>query len=533
MNPRSAAAALAPDSPPRWLLVPALLPVAFYLAAEWQATGSVLGLPLDDSFIHLQFGKSLAAGEGLAYNPGEQVGGSTAPLWTALVSLLFFLPGPVIAWTKLLGIALHLGVVAATWRLARELGLPRGLATLAAALTAGTYWLVWSALSGMEIPLFTLLTLSGLVLQVRERREPRRLPLSFALFAAAALARPEGLLLLALAAVDRLLVVEPGAGGWSLAAPPWRAIGRGLLLAVLIVAPTAWAYQAMGGSPLPSTFAVKAGAGPRLLPDLRYVHLVLGILMKPQPWMTLLAGVGVVRLAERLGSKEDRGLLPGLWVLGLPVAYSLLSPPGASPLVGNFGRYFFPLFPPLVVLGVLGLAPLAAALAGGAGRSPRRFALAAAATALLVAPSLVSLVKNARFYATNVANLEASDVTLGRLLAARVPAAAVVAVEDIGAIKFLAPQRVVDLVGLVSPAVLSAAREARSPSDPAGDRGVAALLEREQPDLVAAFTNFRPRLFGDPGRFRPLVRLPVPENITMAGDELVLYATPWCRFEIR
>ena len=519
------------DRVPWWLLAAALVPVVFYLAAEREMTGGLLGLPLDDSYIHLQFARSLAEGEGLAYNPGERVSASTAPLWTALVSLLMFLPGSAVGWTKVAGVALHLGVVAATWRLARELGLARGLAHLAAALAASTYWLVWSALSGMEVSLFTLLTLGGLVLHLRERREAARPPLAFAVFAAGALARPEGMLLLALAAADRLLVVERPEAGPRLATPPWRAIARGLLLALLVVAPTAFVYWQVGGSPLPSTFAVKAGAGPHLEPDLRYLHVVLGILLKPQPWMVLFAGAGLVRLAGRLGTREDRGLLPALWVLGLPVAYSLLSPPGGSPLVGNFGRYFFPLFPPLIALGLYGLAPLAE-LVTGRQKSPARLALAAALVALLAAPSLVSLSRNARFYATNVANLEASDVKLARLLAVRVPAEAVVAVEDIGAIKYLAPQSVVDLVGLVSPELLAAERAARSASDPRGDWGVSTVLERERPDLVAVFTNFRPRLFNDPGRFRPLARFPVPDDITMAGDELVLYATPWCRFEV-
>lgn len=519
------------DRVPWWLLALALLPVALYWMAEWKATGGWLGLPLDDSYIHLQFARSLAEGEGLAYNPGERVSASTAPLWTALVSLLLWLPGSAIGWTKVAGVVLHLGVVAATWRLARELGLSRGFAYLAAALAASTYWLVWSALSGMEVSLFTLLTLWGLVFHLRERRDAARPPLAFALFAASALARPEGMLLLALAAADRLLVVERPEAGPRLVRPPWAWIARGLLLAFLIVAPTALVYWLVGGSPLPSTFAVKAGADPRFAPDLRYLHVVLGILLKPQPWMVLFAGAGAVRLAERLGTREDRGLLPALWVLGLPVAYSLLSPPGGSPLVGNFGRYFFPLFPPLIALGFLGLAPLAELLTGRQ-RTSVRLALVAALVALLAAPSLVSLVKNARFYVTNVANLEASDVKLARLLAERVPAKAVVAVEDIGAIKYLAPQRIVDLVGLVSPAVLAAERAARSPGDPQGDWGVATILEREKPDLVAVFTNFRPRLFNDPGRFRPLARFPVPDNITMAGDELVLYATPWCRFQV-
>src|SRR5687768_397605 len=87
----------------RWLAL-ALLPCLGYLGAELYLLDGRLGLPLDDSFIHLQFARNLAAGDGLAYNPGERVTGSTAPLWTALLSLGFLLPGEPLAWAKVTGV---------------------------------------------------------------------------------------------------------------------------------------------------------------------------------------------------------------------------------------------------------------------------------------------------------------------------------------------------------------------------------------------------------------------------------------------
>src|SRR6188508_1482835 len=130
-----------PDSsPPRWLMPAAVVACLVYLGAELFLVGG-LGFPLDDSWIHLQFARNLAAGRGLSYNPGELVTGSTAPLWTALLALLLPLPGSVVVWTKLLGVLLYLGGIDAVWRLARELGLGRGLAALAAGLTLATSWL--------------------------------------------------------------------------------------------------------------------------------------------------------------------------------------------------------------------------------------------------------------------------------------------------------------------------------------------------------------------------------------------------------
>src|SRR5579872_2987679 len=159
-----------------------------YLLAEIARLKGGLGFPLDDSWIHLQFARNLAAGAGLSYNPGELVTGSTAPLWTALLAILLYLAG-----------------IDATWRLARELGVGRGLAAVAAGLTLSTSWLVWAALSGMEVPLFVLLSLWGMILHLRERSRPDLPPLSLAVLAVAVLARPEALLLLLLAGVDRLL----------------------------------------------------------------------------------------------------------------------------------------------------------------------------------------------------------------------------------------------------------------------------------------------------------------------------------------
>src|SRR5436305_6782441 len=328
------------------LLVAGAVVCLRYLLAEIARLQGGLGLPLDDSWIHLQFARNLARGLGLSYNPGHLVTGSTAPLWTALLSLLFLLPGNVIAWTKALGIALHLAGIDATRRLARELGLSPGLAALAAGLTLATSWLVWSALSGMEIPLFILLSLWGMILHLRERADPNRPPLSPAVLAVAVLARPEGVLLLLLAFLDRLLVFagDPAPSGttrWR--RPSFRVLLTGAGLAACAVAGSFLFYGWAGGSVLPTTYAAKGGGEVRhLLPDFRYLSNVLGLFFRPQPWATLLAAGGAVGLAGRLGTPRDRGLLPALWLFGLPLAYSLLTP-GPNKMLGNFGRYYFPL----------------------------------------------------------------------------------------------------------------------------------------------------------------------------------------------
>ncbi len=508
------------------LLAAGLVACLRYLFAEIGRLRGELGLPLDDGWIHLQFARNLAHGAGLSYNPGELVTGSTAPLWTALLSLLFPLPGEVILWTKVLGILLYLGGIDATWRLGRELGLGRGLAALAAGLTLATSWLVWSALSGMEIPLFILLSLWGMILHLRERarpEQPQRPPLSFAVLAVAVLARPEGLLLLLLALLDRCLAFE---GGCRWRRPSPRALFAGAALAACALAGPILFYVWAGGSVLPTTYAAKGGGGLRLLPSFHYLANVLGVFFRPQPWMTLLAGAGAVRLAGRLGTSRDRGLLPALWLLGLPLAYSFLTP-GPTRMLGNFGRYYFPLFPVLVVLGALGLQPAVRSLGSRLRSRGLRTGLAAPAVLLLLAPSLITLVQGERFYVQNVANVQESDVAVARWLAGRVPPEAVLAVNDIGAIRYLLPNRVIDLASIATPEIGREVRRSAARGVPWNDALLAAVVRR-RPDYLVVFPDWFPVLARD-RRFRPIHRLPIPGNITMGGDEIVVYETPWTR----
>ncbi len=533
-------------SPLPWLLAAGFAVCLVYLGVEAFILSGDLGFPLDDSWIHLQFAKNLADGGGLAYNPGERVTGSTAPLWTALLALLFYLPGSLVLWTKALGVALHLLGLRAIWLFARELDLSEAGAAVAVSFAAATTWLAWSALSGMEVPLFVLLSVGGLILHTRERRDPPRPPLSIGVFGLSILARPEGALLLVLALADRLLVsfarrpAEPAVASdgetplrWRPA--PWRSAVLGLLLAACALIGPLVFYKVVGGSFLPTTFSAKGAELHGLLPDLQYAATILGILFRAQPWLTLLAGAGVLALIERLGTERDRGLLPALWLIALPLAYSTISPTGRGPLAGNFGRYYFPLMPVVVVLGVLGLERAAAAIgsrvrfefAGPRASLPLRAIL----LGLLAWPTLAGLWRGPLVFAQNVANVQDSDVFVARWLADRLPPEAVLAVNDIGAIKFLLPNRVIDLVGIASPEVRAeVAAEVR--------RGIgfeAAMLlaiERRRPDYVVVFPAWVPAVTRDP-RFRLVGSLAIPNNITMGDDSLGIWATPWTRAPLR
>ncbi len=502
-----------------------------YLGVELFFLDGGLGFPLDDSWIHLQFARNLSLGDGLTYNPGEPVAGSTAPLWTAVLSILFLLPGPVTIWVKLVGIAITIAALHAVFVLGRELGLGTGLAAFATAMTALTSWILWAALSGMEIPLFVLLSLWGITLHLREKQRDAGSLWAFAALALSALARPEGFLLVMLAGVDRMLQWDRSdTQELKLRIGGWHAVIKGVVAGLVLITPIVALNWSFSSSLLPTTFGAKSSGTIRLLPDLRYLYEVVSVFIRAQPYMLFLSLGGVVVLVERLGTKRDRGLLPGLWLVGLPLAYSMISPPGKY-LLGNFGRYFYPLFPILILLGTLAIARAARAMGSRITVGGLALPLRAAVMLLLFWPTVSTSALGAGRYIQAVANIEDGDVQMAKWLAERVDPRALLAVNDVGALKYFLPNRVVDLAGIIHPRVSGYIRDAKASG---GDwrNGVLRILEETRPDFLVIFPGWYPGLGSLNSGFVPLYELEIPDNIAMGGDRIVVYGTPWTRYPL-
>ena len=179
-----------------------------WLLAEWELNRA-WGFPLDDSWIHMQIARNLSSGHGMYFNAGEPVSASSAPLWTVLLAGLHLLPVDVVMAAKLVGVLLLWGTATFTFLLARQAGLSGGWALLASLSAATTPRLIWGSLSGMEITLYAAAATAGIWLCLRSRGAPPGRGAT-ALLAAAALARPECLLLFPVLLLDSWLRMPPG-----------------------------------------------------------------------------------------------------------------------------------------------------------------------------------------------------------------------------------------------------------------------------------------------------------------------------------
>jgi len=457
-----------------------LVGTALFLRAQQTLTGNLWGVPLDDAYIHFRFAQNLASGHGFAFNPDGAVPASTSPLWVIVLTVPALLGLPLWVVAKAYGVVALATAAVLAWRLAARLGLTPAAALVVGALTALDGRLLWAAPSGMEVTLFTALSLAA-VLALPERREasavasPRRPParrvlLLAALCGLATLARPEGYLLTAVLAVALLAHWRDQARSWA------RLLLAAAGLYLLLILPYVAFALLTTGRPLPTTFYAKAsGLGPHTL-STAVTYLVYYILLtiSGNPAL-LLAPLGAVVLWRRRAARASRGVLntpratPGATPRAAPRVIALVSVswPLAllieqaifSPVLYQGARYVMPLEPFLALWAVVGIERLTRRVPPGeAGGARDRWRGALPPLALLVLAAL-TLTRWEAYYAASVRDIDDMHVALGGWVRAHIPAGAPLALNDVGAIGYLSGRPVVDIEGLVTPQFIALKHE--------------------------------------------------------------------------
>jgi hypothetical protein len=405
----------------------------------------------DDTFIHLQYARSLAGGHGLAFNPGERVYGCTSPLWVALIAdgMAFGLDGLRVA--RVLGFLATLGSVGLFLQLMRRNLQTPALRAAATVAWAGHAWMLRWSFSGTETPLAVALVLAGFVAFTEGSQWGARPVRTGALWALAALTRPEAALLLGLWGVFLLVDTDSRPGLRRLvfgALPPLVIYGAWLLFARFYF-----------GGALPEALMAK-GAGPAGLGvQLEHLGWQVGLVGATDGLMAGLLVIALLAGGERVWSRRPlpqraQRMLPWVWVILVPALY-------VGRGVSVHSRDLLPLLPVLSWL---------AWRAGerwslGDPRAPhtaRTVLLGTALAALVLMQNLVIyrgwVLPPAR---SSSAGLPTRLVTWGRWLRENTPERCSVATPDIGALGYFSRRRIVDLSGLVTPQMLPyLAREA-------------------------------------------------------------------------
>ena len=501
------------------LLVGCLVLVGVNVHAQ-RVTAGRGGVPLDDAWIHFQFARNLARGEGFAFNPGEPTAGSTAPLWTLLLAAVYAAGGGFPAGAKALSGASYLLSLLAAFALGKCLTGRRWAAWLAAAVAAVNGRLVWAGLSALETPLFAALTLMAAASHLRKRAATRYHLRTAALFGLASLTRPEGTLFFALSLADYALGARVDEGGepatprpllkhaWSAPASLVPAVG----LYGLMLLPYVLFSLRTAGHVFPNTFSAKATV--TLRPDLAFLSLAARYLILDSPLLLPFFVLG-------LGVLFGRARAIAAWVVGLPLAYALLH---AS--LYQHGRYLIPLIPFNAVVAVVGLLAGArlAARRGWRWSGGRRW-VGIPLVVLALAGTAWRLPTMARHYAQDVKTANQMHVAIVRWEGSSAPEDALLALNDIGAIGYVSERRVVDLAGLVTPEVVPMLRSPERASR------LLAYMAARGVDYVIIFPDWFPGLAERADLLQPVHYVTLEERTITGGETMVVYRADWTALE--
>ncbi|MBI1880471.1 MAG: hypothetical protein HYR94_20020 [Chloroflexi bacterium] len=501
------------ENPLPWLFG-ALILGLFYLAVSTWGFG-FSGFPLDDAWIHQTYARNLARSGQLAFVPGVPSAGSTAPLWSLLLSLGYLLSVPFKIWTYGLGLLL-LGLTGWTvTRLGGRLFPEQPGVGLGAGLFCLFEWhLIWAAVSGMETILFVWLSLFLVERYLAlPATGPQPLTPDFRLGLLGGLlilTRPEGLGLVGLIGLDmafgwqwqkRELDGTEGTKGniKSPSVPPsspqfplfllfrrwlWLVAGVALLLTPYI-AFHLWAT----GLPFPNTFYAKQAEYRVILEHFPLWQRLFGNFGEPietvqgvfrvifiGAQLLLLPGLFFSAWLTFIERRTDLVFI-WLWWIGFLLLYGV-----RLPVTYQHGRYQIPAIAWVILLGVWGTIRLLE-------KTPRRkVALRALSRAWVLSLAVLLLaftVIGAQAYGRDVRFIESEMVTTAKWLDAQTAPDALIAAHDIGAIGYFTQRPLIDLAGLVTPEVIPIIRDESALFD---------FITTRQADYLVTFPSWYPSM---------------------------------------
>lgn len=211
---------------------------------------------IDDSYITYRYARNILAGDGIVFNPGERVLGTTTPLYTLLMAALGFLFGGVNAPFPQISMSVNALADALICLTLLKLGKQFGSSTAGTAAA-----LAWSvaphsvtfAIGGLETSLYVLLLLGAAISHILRKHHQAAI-----LCGLAYLTRPDALILIGLIVLDRLyLLWQEIRENKSLDREIITRAGKEIVLAIAL--PLAWTIFAVFyfGSPFPHSITAK------------------------------------------------------------------------------------------------------------------------------------------------------------------------------------------------------------------------------------------------------------------------------------
>lgn len=464
----------------------------YILASSFMAG---IGYPLDDAWIHQTYARNLAQYGEWSFIPGLPSGGSTAPLWSALIAPAYLVGNKAFVWTMLLG---AIGLFGAAWFGEKWFEKCYEINTRkipwAGVFLAFEWHLVWAASSGME----TILYAAMILLMFWQLTEKKGNWLALGLIAGGIVwLRPDGLTLLG--PIGYVAFFNEATYRKKL-----RALGLvlgGFLLGFL---PYLVFNHFLAGSWWPNTFFAKqAEYAIRLEASILSRFLRLAKLPVVGAGVLLLPGFVWV-LWQSVFERKWVVQSAGLWWLGYTLIYAM-----RLPVDYQHGRYLMPAMPVFFILGLMGTFDIWRKYLSGS-RILLVLKKAWVITLALVLGAFL-IIGALQAYSLDVAIINTEMVAAAKWIAGNTPDGALIAAHDIGALGFYGERNVIDLAGLISPDVIPFIRD---------EYQLAEHLDNEGVDFLMTFPGWYVHL---PQNANPLFKTGGVYSPLAGGENMTVY----------
>lgn len=324
--------------------------LVFALNTAYNQNG-YFGFPLDDSWIHLQFAKNLNEYGSFSYYKNEmQTSGSTAPFYTALLAIGFFITSNEFILSYSLGIIFFVLSVFVFFRLLMlESGNSVLLAIAGSFLFLFEWRTIWVSLSGME----TIAAISFLLSSVYFYRIQKAVPLAVTTGIFLWL-RPEAFILIVAFLIDFIYrrYTDRNKGKKNsrekLSKTNWF-FKAGIIFGVIVVFYFLFNYL-LSGTFFPNTFAakVKYYSGGTSNYSEQVVDFLTTKGMLP---VIIFSAIGFLNVLKNiLLRRYDSFAIYFFWIAGMIISYSIY-----LPYLYQNGWYLIPILPFVLILGLYGL----------------------------------------------------------------------------------------------------------------------------------------------------------------------------------
>ena len=452
-----------------WLGGLTLLVVAVYLTMGGLSGGP--GYPLDDAWIHQTYARNLATLHQWTYFNGNTTNGSTAPLWTLLLSVGYFLDIPYLVWSNFFGSIFLFGTGAAGLLIFKEIfsSQKKEISMVAALILVGEWHLVWASVSGMETMfyIFCVMVLFLLTLNAKPDWLGAGILIGLAIWL-----RPDAITLVGPAGM--ILLLKPHS---------WKVKGRQLLILMagllIVFLPYLGFNRLLSGSWMPNTFYAKQAEYASLL-SLPWIVRFGQLAAQP------LIGVGALLLPGAGYAiyliVVNRFFSIGAWFawwLGYTCIYATM-----LPVTYQHGRYLMPGMPVFLVIGLWGSFEL---MARYWRKRKWSIPLKSWAFSILIVWGLF-LFLGAQAFAADEAIIQSEMVRTAQWISLNTAPNAVVAAHDIGALGYFGQRKIIDLAGLVTTDVIPIIRD---------EPGLKQYLDTHQADCLMVFPDWYSNLAVD------------------------------------